>query len=110
MTSRLPRRNKMEAGRGWEFSGAGGSTKIPLLTELWPGAQGVADEEDALGVGHAHFATDDVVRQDVAVGTDFSAAAPNRQRFAGAFHPQRSTGRRTALWRQIRTLPAGLVI
>jgi hypothetical protein len=62
------------------------STKISLQTEPWPGAQDVADEEDALGVGHTHFATDDVVRQDVAVGTDFGAAAPNRQRFADVYH------------------------
>ena len=40
------------------------------------GAQGVADEEDALGVGHAQFAADDVAREDVAVAIDFRADAP----------------------------------
>ena len=40
------------------------------------GAQGVADEEDAFGVGHAQFAADDVAREDVAVAIDFRADAP----------------------------------
>jgi hypothetical protein len=40
------------------------------------GAQGVADEEDAFGVGHAQLAADDVAREDVAVAIDFRADAP----------------------------------
>src|SRR5208282_2980544 len=40
------------------------------------GAQGVADEKNPFGVGHAQFATDDVARQDVAVAIDFVADAP----------------------------------
>ncbi len=40
------------------------------------GAEGVADEEDAFGVGHAEFAADDVARKDVAVAIDFRADAP----------------------------------
>ena len=40
------------------------------------GAQGVADEKDAFGVGHAQFAADDVAREDVAVAIDFRADAP----------------------------------
>src|SRR5262245_56010099 len=41
-----------------------------------PGAEGVADEEDAFGVGYAQFAADDVARKDVAVAIDFRADAP----------------------------------
>ena len=37
------------------------------------GAQGVADEEDAFGVGHAQLAADDVARKDVAVAIDLRA-------------------------------------
>src|SRR5262245_25215215 len=45
------------------------------------GAESVADEEDAFGVGHAQFAADDIARQDVSVAIDFRADAP---RFAVA--------------------------
>ena len=40
------------------------------------GAEGVADEEDAFGVGHGEFAADDVAREDVAVAVKFVADAP----------------------------------
>ena len=36
----------------------------------------MADEEDALGVGHAQLAADDVAREDVAVAIDIRADAP----------------------------------
>jgi hypothetical protein len=36
----------------------------------------VADEDDALRIGHAQFAADDVAREDVAVTIDFYADAP----------------------------------
>jgi len=48
------------------------------------GAEGVADEEDAFGVGHTQFAADDVAREDVAVAIDFRADAPG---FAVAAQP-----------------------
>ena len=51
-----------------------GQTKNLLNGEA--GAQRVADEEDAFGVGHAQLAADDVARQDVAVAIDFRADAP----------------------------------
>ena len=44
--------------------------EVENLLDGEAGAQGVADEEDALGVGHAQFATDYVARQDVAVAID----------------------------------------
>src|ERR1039458_9285491 len=40
------------------------------------GAEGVADEENPFGVGHAQFAADDVAREDVAVAINFRADAP----------------------------------
>src|ERR1035437_1853177 len=50
--------------------------EVENLLDGEAGAQGVADEEDALGVGHAQFAADDVAREDVAVAIDFRADAP----------------------------------
>jgi hypothetical protein len=50
--------------------------KVVNLFDGEAGAQGVADEEDAFGVGHAQFAADDVAREDVAVAIDFRADAP----------------------------------
>src|ERR1019366_695414 len=41
--------------------------QVENLLDGEAGAQGVADEEDAFGVGHAQLAADDVARQDVAV-------------------------------------------
>ncbi len=55
--------------------------EVENLVEGKTGAQGVADEENAFGVGHAQFAADDVARQDVAVAVNFRADAP---RFAVA--------------------------
>ena len=39
------------------------------------GAQGMADEEDAFGVGHAQLAADDVAREHIAVAVEFVADA-----------------------------------
>jgi hypothetical protein len=50
--------------------------QVENLLDGEAGAQGVADEEDAFGVGHAQLAADDVARQDVAVAIDFRADAP----------------------------------
>src|ERR1035438_2141554 len=50
--------------------------EIENLLDGEAGAEGVADEEDAFGVGHAQFAADDVAREDVAVAIDFRADAP----------------------------------
>ena len=49
--------------------------EVKNLLDGEAGAQGVADEENAFGVGHAQFAADDVARQDVAVAIDFRADA-----------------------------------
>jgi len=40
------------------------------------GAEGVADEENALGVGDGQFARDDVAGEDIAIAINFSAEAP----------------------------------
>src|SRR6059058_209517 len=50
--------------------------EVENLLDGEAGAQGVADEEDAFGVGHAQLAADDVAGKDVAVATDFRADAP----------------------------------
>src|SRR5664280_756097 len=50
--------------------------EVENLLDGEAGAQGVADEEDAFGVGHAQLAADDVAREDVAVAIDFRADAP----------------------------------
>ena len=50
--------------------------EVENLVDGEAGAQGVADEEDAFGVGHAEFAADDVAREDIAVAVDFRADAP----------------------------------
>ena len=55
--------------------------QVENLLDGEAGAQGVADEEDALGVGHAQLAADDVAREDVAIAIDFRADA---LRFAAA--------------------------
>jgi len=36
----------------------------------------VADEKDALGVGHAQFAADDIAREHIALAIDFRSDAP----------------------------------
>ena len=50
--------------------------EVENLLDGEAGAQGVADEEDAFGVGHAQLAADDVAREDVAVAINFRADAP----------------------------------
>ena len=65
--------------------------EVENLLDGEAGAQGVADEEDALGVGHAQFAADDVARQKVAVAIDFRADAP---RFAVAAQAAAGAGAR----------------
>src|SRR5262245_6419988 len=50
--------------------------QVENLLDAEAGAEGVADEEDAFGVGYAQFAADDVARQHVAVAIDFRADAP----------------------------------
>ncbi len=50
--------------------------EVENLLNCEAGAEGVADEEDAFGVGHAEFAADDVAREEVAVAIDFRADAP----------------------------------
>jgi hypothetical protein len=50
--------------------------EVENLLDGEAGAQGVADEKNPLGVGHAQFAADDVARQDVAVAVGFRADAP----------------------------------
>src|SRR5258706_11625608 len=50
--------------------------EVEYLLDGKAGAQGVADKEDAFGVGHAQLAADDVAREDVAVAIDFRADAP----------------------------------
>ena len=50
--------------------------EVENLFDAETGAEGVADEENAFGVGHAEFAADDFARQDVAVAIDFGANAP----------------------------------
>src|ERR1017187_7460973 len=50
--------------------------EVENLLDGEAGAQGVPDEEDAFGVGHAQFAADDIAREDVAVAIDFRADAP----------------------------------
>jgi hypothetical protein len=50
--------------------------QVENLLDGEAGAQGVADEEDAFGVGHAQLAADDVARQDVAVAINFRDDAP----------------------------------
>jgi len=40
------------------------------------GAEGMPDEEDAFGVGHAQLAADDIAGEDVAVAIGFRADAP----------------------------------
>jgi hypothetical protein len=50
--------------------------EVEDLLEGEASAQGVADEEDAFGIGHAQLAADDVAREDVAVTIDFRADAP----------------------------------
>jgi len=60
--------------------------QVENLLEGKAGAQGVADEEDAFGVGQAQFAADDVAREHVAVAMDFRADAP---RLALAAQPLR---------------------
>src|SRR5438552_5423334 len=44
--------------------------------ERWISAQGVPDEEDAFGVGHAQLPADGVARKNVAVAINFHADAP----------------------------------
>jgi hypothetical protein len=44
--------------------------RLKTILDGEAGAEGVADEEDALGVGHAQPAADDVARQYVAVAFD----------------------------------------
>ena len=113
--------------------------EIENLVEGEAVTQGVADEEDALGVGHAELAADEVARKDVAVAVKFGADAPrfavaaqtaaadferaetflqtfleraaNRHRFADAFHLR--VERRVGLWEFLEGKPrpamAGLV-
>src|SRR4051794_35791742 len=50
--------------------------EIENLVEGETGAQGVADEKDALGVGDAQLARDDVAGKDVAVAVNLGADAP----------------------------------
>src|SRR5438093_1028261 len=50
--------------------------EVENLLDAEAGAQGVADEEDPLGVGHAEFLRDEFAREDVAVAVDFHADAP----------------------------------
>jgi hypothetical protein len=50
--------------------------EVENLLDGEAGAQGVADEENPLGVGHTQFAADDVARQNVAVAVGFRADAP----------------------------------
>src|SRR6185503_12722722 len=50
--------------------------EVEDLVDGEAGAEGVANEEDAFGVGHAQFATNNVARKDVAVAVDFRADAP----------------------------------
>jgi len=50
--------------------------QVENLLDGEAGAEGVADEKDAFGVGHAQFAADDITREDVAVAIDFRADAP----------------------------------
>src|ERR1035441_8512090 len=68
--------------------------KLEQLREAEAGAQGVAEEEDALGVGHAEVRGDQFVGQDVAVGIDFVAEPPRLAVAAQAIAPdlQRAQG------------------
>ena len=50
--------------------------EVENLLDGEAGADGVADEEDALGVGDAEFAADDFARKDVAVAIDLVADTP----------------------------------
>jgi Flp pilus assembly protein TadD len=47
--------------------------EVENLPDGETGAEGMADEEDALGVGHAQLAGDDVAREDVAVAINLRA-------------------------------------
>ena len=58
--------------------------EVENLLDGEAGAHGVADEEDAFGVGHAQFAADDAAREDVAVAIDFRADAPGFADYAAA--------------------------
>jgi len=46
------------------------------LVDGHAGSHGVADVKDALCVGHAEFAGDEVVRENVAIAVNFVAHAP----------------------------------
>src|SRR5439155_2918886 len=52
------------------------SREVENLFDGESGAEGVADEEDAFGVGHAQLSADDVAREDIAVAINFRADAP----------------------------------
>lgn len=55
--------------------------EVENFVDAEAGAQGVANEEDAFGVGDAEFAGDEVPRKDVAIAVKFGPDAP---RFAVA--------------------------
>src|SRR6185369_12555598 len=50
--------------------------QVQDLVDAETGAKGVAEKEDALGVGHAELAGDDFAREHVAVAVKFGADAP----------------------------------
>src|SRR5260221_12157286 len=52
------------------------SGQIKNLFQREAGAEGVADEKDALRVGHAQLAGDDFARENVAVAVNVVADAP----------------------------------
>src|ERR1035438_7432677 len=68
--------------------------KLEQLREAEAGAQGVAEEEDALGGGHAEVGGDQFVGQDVAVAIDLVAEPPRLAVAAQAIAPdlQRAQG------------------